>query len=178
MNKSKMSYAVVCIGVFAALIFVMTMFVKIPSPITPGAYYHLGDGVIFVVAYLFGPVVSALTAAISSTLADVLLGVAIYAPATFIIKGCMGLVCSAWFSYLLNKGNAHPLRYVFPMICSVIIMCVGYYLWEVLVMSVDYLACLPGVLANAVQGTAGIILFYILYVPVRRIAKGNIERIK
>ena len=73
-------------GVFAALILIATQF-KIPTGI---GYANLGDGFILVASFLMGPA-SFFPAAIGSGLADLLAGYPMYIPATFIIKGVMGL---------------------------------------------------------------------------------------
>ena len=47
------------------------MLIQIPIPL---GYAHLGDSVILITAYLFGPVVGALAGGIGSAMADILTG--------------------------------------------------------------------------------------------------------
>ena len=79
------------IGIFAALICVLTMIVQIPIPAT-GGYLNIGDAGVMITAILFGPIVGALAGGIGSMLADLFTGYVIYAPATLIIKGLEGLI--------------------------------------------------------------------------------------
>ena len=55
-------------AVLMALTCVATMVVQIPIPL---GYAHLGDSVILISAYFFGPVVGALAGGIGSAMADI-----------------------------------------------------------------------------------------------------------
>ena len=55
-------------AVFMALTCVATMVVQIPIPL---GYAHLGDSVILICAFFFGPVVGALAGGIGSAMADI-----------------------------------------------------------------------------------------------------------
>ena len=56
-------------AVCMALTCIATMLIQIPIPL---GYAHLGDSVILITAYLFGPVVGALAGGIGSAMADIL----------------------------------------------------------------------------------------------------------
>jgi len=58
-------------AVCMALTCIATMLIQIPIPL---GYAHLGDSVILITAYLFGPVVGALAGGIGSAMADILTG--------------------------------------------------------------------------------------------------------
>ena len=73
-------------AVLMALTCVATMVVQIPIPL---GYAHLGDSVILISAYFFGPVVGALAGGIGSAMADILTGYAIWALPTLLIKTIM-----------------------------------------------------------------------------------------
>ena len=91
MNNNR-TLSLVLTSVFAALICVCTLMVQIPIPAT-GGYANPGDGVLLLAAGLLPLPLSAAAAAIGSMLADVITGYMLYAPATFIIKGGMALLC-------------------------------------------------------------------------------------
>ena len=58
---------IVLAGIFAALVFVITFFVKIPVPqISRGAYINLGDTAIYIVASLINPVYAMFAAGFGS----------------------------------------------------------------------------------------------------------------
>lgn len=71
-------------AVFAALVFVATMIIRIPIPATQG-YFNVGDSMVYASALLFGPLVGGLAGGIGAGLADII-GYPIFAPGTFIIK--------------------------------------------------------------------------------------------
>ena len=78
-------------AVFAALTFVGTSIIKIP---TINGYIHPGDGFVLLAGFLLGPLFGGLSAGIGSALADLLGGYGIYVPGTFLIKGLTALVAA------------------------------------------------------------------------------------
>ena len=81
MNKNLKKITVT--GLFSAMIFVLTMFVKVT---VPSGYVHLGDAMIYICAVLLGSPWALIAGALGEGLADVAGGFAAYAPATVIIK--------------------------------------------------------------------------------------------
>ncbi|MGB4439341.1 MAG: ECF transporter S component, partial [Sedimentibacter sp.] len=78
-------------SLFAALIYVATFIIKVPSVVTNG-YTHLGDGFIFIAVILLGRKNGAWAGSIGAALADLIGGYSFYALPTFIIKGIMALI--------------------------------------------------------------------------------------
>ena len=76
-------------AVCMALTCIATMLIQIPIPL---GYAHLGDSVILITAYLFGPVVGALAGGIGSAMADILTGYPVWAVPTLLIKTIMPLI--------------------------------------------------------------------------------------
>lgn len=138
-------------GIFTAIIALLTLFASIPLPAgSGGAYVNAGDAAIFAAAFVLGPVGGAVTAAVGSALADVLHGAVVYAPATLVIKGLMGLIAG-----LIFKKS----RYLAPPV-SGLVMPAGYFLFEVLLYGTG--TALFGLWTNAIQyafgAAAGILL--------------------
>ena len=92
-------------GVLAALCCVCTLYISVPFPVG-GGYFNLGDCFVITSGVILGPVFGFFAAAIGSMLADILAGYAIYAPATFLIKGLMALVVGLMFAK--NKNDDAP----------------------------------------------------------------------
>ena len=138
-------------AVFAAIICVCTMLIPVPLP--GGGYANLGDALVIAAGFFCGPVYGALAAAIGSALADVLLGSALYAPATFLIKGAMALtvalVCRS--KKITNKA----VLIIFASLLSEIEMVVGYFVYEVIIY--DFSIALMDIAGNAVQGICGVV---------------------
>ena len=84
-------------ALLAAVTCVATLVIHIPSPLN--GYINLGDCFVLLSGWLLGPVYGFLAAGIGSGLADLFLGYAVYAPATFVIKGLVALA-----AYLLIKA--------------------------------------------------------------------------
>lgn len=70
---------------------VLATSIRISVPDHPG-YFHLGDAVIFSAALLFGPKTGFMAGAAGSALADLILGLPMWAPYSFVIKGSAGYV--------------------------------------------------------------------------------------
>lgn len=105
--KSKYYKPVAC-GVLTAIVTVATMFLSIPIPGFSGAYMNAGDAAVYLCAYMIGGWWGAACAGIGSALADILLGAMVYAPATFIIKGCMALIAFMIMNALTARPNLPP----------------------------------------------------------------------
>lgn len=148
---------IVFASLFAALVCVATMIIKIPSPLK--GYLNLGDGVVLLAAWMLPLPYGMIAAGLGSALADIFSGYVIYAPATFVIKALMAAVAYSFYKLSANKINS-ALSRVLSGICAEIVMILGYFLFEgVLYGFVPSLVNIP---ANAVQGIAGILIGVIL----------------
>ena len=140
-------------SLMAALICVATALVKVPLPVV--GYIHLGDAPVILAAFLLSPAHGFLAASIGSCLADVFLGYAIYAPVTFLIKGCMVLVVFG-VQRLLGKRYKSLAVQIAAGSLAELLMVFGYWLFEGFIY--DFGAALASVPFNAVQGIVGLTL--------------------
>ena len=143
---------------FAALIFAAT-WIAIPLPI---GNINLGDGVLLLSAWMLGGPWAALAASVGATLTDLMGGYAIYAPATFLIKGLM-----VWVAILvlkaLEKANIHTaVRRILSGLAAELVMIVGYFVYEALLIGLGW-GALVSIPFNAVQGAVAILMASILY---------------
>ncbi|MBQ5991575.1 MAG: ECF transporter S component [Clostridia bacterium] len=107
-------------GILAAVIFVLTAFLRVPIP---AGYLHLGDTGVFFAAMLLPPGVAVLCAGLGSALAD-LIGFPVYVPVTFLVKGLAALT----FSLLWQRRDR--LRYL--AFLAILVIPVGYFLFELI----------------------------------------------
>lgn len=145
--KSKI-FKPILSALFAAIICVSTFIIKIPVAVT-GGYINMGDCFVLLGGIVLGPVYSFLAAGLGSALADILSGYAIYAPATFLIKGLMALVIALLFKFSKSKYNIFSLL-LFGLI-SEAIMVAGYFIYECFILpyGLGALGAIPG---NVFQG--------------------------
>lgn len=154
MNTTK---KVVLSSMFAALVCVATMIIKIPSPLK--GYLNFGDCVVLLSGWLLPPAYGFLAAGTGSALADIFSGYIVYAPATFIIKGLMSI--TAFFVFKsVNKHAGKFISRIFSGILSELIMIFGYYIFEGFLYG--FVSSLVNIPANLIQGTAGLIIGIIL----------------
>lgn len=155
---------VVMSALLSALVCVATMVIRVPSPL--GGYINLGDGIVLLCGWLLSPIYGFLAAGIGSGLADILSGYVAYAPATFVIKGCMALI-----AYGIAKGlRTRPLTgKLVGGVVAELVMIGGYLAFESFIYG--FVPSLVNVPANAVQGVAGLVVGLIL---VRIFEKHNI----
>jgi len=124
------SLSISTIGIFAALICVLTMVIVIPIPATQG-FINIGDAGVMIAGLLFGPVIGGLAGGIGSALADLLLGYTIYAPATLIIKGLEGFVIGIIANPRKNNRKLY-VRDILAVIVGGSIMVTGYFIYELI----------------------------------------------
>lgn len=113
-------------GVFAALIYVFTAYLHIP---TGAGYTHAGDGLIYLAACLLPTPYAAAAGAVGGALSDGLSGFLVWLPATVIIKAVTAL-------FFTSKGEKIlTLRNILGIIPSGILCIAGYSLYEGTVMA-------------------------------------------
>ena len=148
MKKSNLR--LMCIsGIFAALVFVVTAYLHIP---TYNGYVHVGDGFIFLAACILPMPYAVAVGAIGALLADVLTGYAVWAPGSIIIKDLTAML----FSYKAKKIISA--RNTFMLIPATAICVGGYYLYEVLIYG-SFVGALAGIPGSLIQSVASSIVF-------------------
>ena len=148
---------IVMAALMAALACVATMVIKVPSPLK--GYLNLGDCVVLTAGWMLSPIYGFLAAGLGSALADLFSGYVVYAPVTFLIKGCMALITYFGFRLLHKRISDLPSR-IISGTAAEMLMILGYFVFE---------GCMYGfgpsvvnIPANAVQGIAGLIIGIIL----------------
>ncbi|MGQ9720854.1 MAG: ECF transporter S component [Candidatus Jordarchaeum sp.] len=115
--RFPLSVNIALTGMMTALVCIATMAFQIYFPFSQG-YINAGEGVIYVTALLFGPIIEGIAGGIGSMLANIFLGFNQYALGMLIFKGGEGLAVG-FFGYkfrLLVKRWWKPLS---------IVMCTG-----------------------------------------------------
>ncbi len=139
-------------GIFAALVFVFTAYLHIPSHT---GYTHVGDGFIYLAACLLPLPYAVFVGAVGALLADLLTGFAIWAPGSVIIKAAAVLFFSCKGKKILTLRNALALL-------PACLLCIGgYYLYESLITG-NFLAPLAGIPGYITQSVLSSLLFLIL----------------
>ena len=147
-------------GMFAALIFVFTMFVKVP---VASGYVHFGDALVYVGALILGSPYAFIAAAIGEGLADVLGGYAIYAPATVLIK------CILVLPFVIERKNSSKLftkRTALSTLPAALVTVAGYFFADLIIDKSYAVADIPG---NIVQAVGSAVIFVIIALALDRI---------
>jgi uncharacterized membrane protein len=140
-------------ALFAAIVCVLTVTVRVPSPL--GGYLNLGDCAVLLCGWLLSPWLGFLAAGLGSALADVASGYLIYAPATLLIKGVMALTVYAIFRILSKRIKPFPARLLGGLLAE-LWMVLGYWVFEGFLYG--FLPSAVNIPANGVQGVAGLML--------------------
>ncbi len=146
-------------ALFAALVCVATMMIKVPTLATNG-YVNIGDTIVLLSAWLIGGVYGGLAAGIGSALADLISGYGTYVPGTFVIKFLMAVAAYLIFTAMKKAKLNQVLAYIFSGIVAEIIMVGGYFLYESTVLGYG-LGAAPSVVSNFIQGITCLVLGYI-----------------
>ncbi len=143
-------------AVFMALTCVATMVVQIPIPL---GYAHLGDSVILISAFFFGPVTGALAGGIGSAMADILSGYAVWAVPTLIIKTIMPIIACVIYGNMKNRFDrcrVISVRGIAGAVVTLLFMTVGYVVAGAMIAGsfAAGLASAPGLLLKSVVNMA------------------------
>lgn len=139
-------------GVFTAMIFVLTMFVKFP---VASGYVHFGDALVYICASMLGPW-GIIAGAIGEGLADVAGGFAAYFPATVIVKALIALPFA-----LFNTKNEKILSVksgLFTLLSGAVTV-LGYFIADLLIDKAYAVVDIPG---NVIQALGSAIIFVVI----------------
>jgi len=164
-SKSKVKDLVVT-ALLISLVFVATKFINIKLPIlSSGGLVHLGTGMLFISAIVFGKEKAAIAGAVGMAIFDLSSPYALWAPFTFVVRGTMGYVMGA-IVYSNNKKGNSIIFNILGVILSGAIMIVGYYITEGILYGnwVAPVASIPGNLTQILVGAA-------LGLPIAKILK-------
>ena len=119
--------------------------ISIPLPSGYG-YVNLGDAGVYLCALLLPGGLGALAAGVGAALADLILGWAMYAPVTLIVKGLTALLAG------LTLRRAQRAALPLSLLCCLLVP-LGYFLYEVVLLTAPVAAV--NVLPNALQAVIG-----------------------
>lgn len=146
--------------ILAGILFVVTTLVTwllrvdITIAEETAGYWTIGDAAVYASAALLGGPLGALASALGSALADILAGQAIYAPASFVIKGLMALLTC----FLLKRGESRDWLYLVKIVgIAGGMMTLLYFLYD-LVLRGNYTMAALGLPFNLLQLIAGGVL--------------------
>ena len=152
MNRKRTEYRLkysVMAALFAAMIYVLTAFVHIP---TGQGYIHVGDGLICLAAALLPAPYAVCAGAIGAGLSDFLSGYALWVLPTIIIKSITALLFTSKQEHIICRRNIIGVMLAMPV-------CVGgYYLAGGLLYG-DFAAALADVPTNIIQTVASAAVF-------------------
>ena len=158
-KKNEKIQLLVLAGLFAAIITVSTMIIRIPTP-TKG-YINLGDCFVNIAGWLLGPIYGGAAAGIGSALSDLFAGYTVYILPTFIIKGLVAVTAYAVYK-ALSKRTPSIVGRIVSAVAAELVMIVGYAVFEAFLYS-SVTTALTGVAGNVVQGICGEALGVILH---------------
>lgn len=175
MKRNTALRKTVLTALMAALTAVATIIFQFPLP--GNGYANLGDCFVILSAFLLGPLWGGLAAGIGAALSDLLLGFAIYAPATFVIKFLMAVAASLIIKKAAdyNKTKSAVLTFISALIAEVI-MVADYFVYELCLYGISVAAL--DIIGNSVQGAVGIASSLILFtVLIKTKAFANITKL-
>jgi len=170
-------------GLMIAVVFLMTIFVRINTPV-PGGYFNLGDSMIMIAAVFSGPLGGLIAGGIGSALADLSVGALLFAPITLVVKALEGLVVgflakgySQAEKDLKNSPRSHIIL-IAAIVAGAAIMVAGYFFTEAFLLGLfdenfGIAAAMAELVPNLIQGGLSAVLGYIL---VLLLSKMDIEK--
>ncbi|MBP6492038.1 MAG: ECF transporter S component [Clostridia bacterium] len=192
MTNREKTNKIILTGLMMAMIVVATIVIPIPVPFGTG-YIHFGDAMIFLSVLILGWKYGAIAAGVGSALADLLVGYAIWAPWTLVVKGLMGAIVGIFILKSIHKKGMEllgvPVYQLIGMVLGGLVMVAGYYVAEGVIYG-NFVAALLGIPWNIVQFSVGAVLATLLsaalyktparrfftYQPSSGIRIGNMEK--
>ena len=147
-------------ALFAALICVSTISIRIPTPGTGGRITPGGAPVILAGVFL-DPATAFLAAGIGSCMADLSGGYFIYVPITFFIKGFVAWGTGLVYRRAISKGKSRKIAVVLGGVIDIFLVALGYFICETILYGSG--ASLASVPSNLLQGTGGLVIAEVLY---------------
>ena len=139
-------------ALMAALTYVATSIVQIPSPLQ--GYVNLGDCIVLLSGWILGPWWGGAAAGIGSMLVDLLGGYASFVPGTLVIKFTMA-VAAAYIFEAMRERSGKLAAQLIGGAAAEIIMVLGYFGYASLWLGKG-LAAASSIPGNLVQGVFGI----------------------
>lgn len=154
MKKHISTRDITKIAIMAALVFVATFLIKIPSL---NGYTHIGDSMVIISALILGKKKGALAAGLGAGLCDLLSGYMQYIIPTFLIKAIMVLIIATIGENLIGKTKS---AWIIGSIIGCTFQVIGYCLVETVMYGfAGAIASVPG---NIIQSIVGIVLAVVL----------------
>lgn len=139
-------------ALLAALCVISTL---IYIPFSAG-FVNLGDCLMLLSGFMLGPLYGGIAAGLGSAAADLLLGYAIYTPATLLLKASGAAV----FALIIRRHPGSRVTRFWAALAAEAIVSVGYFLWELIIYA-QVTTALVSALGSLVQSAiaiAGIML--------------------
>jgi uncharacterized repeat protein (TIGR04002 family) len=152
MNNLKLK-KMTTVAMFSAMIFVLTMFIKIP---VASGYVHFGDALVYICAGVIGGPWSILAGALGEGVADIVGGYGIYAPATIVVKALIAL------PFALTSSKSEKILTPFTGLLTIIsgmITVGGYYIADLIIDKTYAIVDIPG---NVIQAVGSAVLFVVI----------------
>lgn len=149
-------------AMFIALVVVAT-FINVPFPGAAGGLVHLGTLMSLIIAMRFGKYYGALAGGLGMGLFDVLGGWMAWAPGTFVVRLLIGFTVGL-IANSKTKGQGRDIVLnVIAWAVGLVIMVVGYYLYEAIFLT-DFNAAYLSIWGNVIQFLIGLIApFAVIY---------------
>lgn len=154
------------VAMYTAIIFLLTYFVSVPTGLFGNV--NLGDCAVLLSGIILGLPGGFLASAIGASLADLLGPYAVYAPATFIIKGCMSLACYIPCKMLKKQGSTSDfISFIISGCIAIVVLVFGYFLYELALYGLS--VAVTNIVFNLIQGFVNLALATVLLNPVKMI---------
>ena len=152
------------LAVLTALTTVATIVIAIPFPTSTG-FLNFGDALVMLSGLLLGPLGGFFAGGVGSAMGDVTLGYLQFAPITFIVKGCEGMIVGL-ASHQVGMINRLTKLDIVGLVAASLVMMLGYFIGEIilfLLLDYSFLAALGAAFAelitlNWIQVTAGSVI--------------------
>lgn len=141
--------------VLTALTTIATIIIAVPFPTSTG-FLNFGDALVMISGLLLGPLGGFFAGGIGSAMGDIALGYVHFAPITFFVKGCEGMIVG-FASRKVRMINRLTMIDVAGLFAASLVMMLGYFFAEIFLVGI-WAAVAELTTLNWIQVTVGSII--------------------
>lgn len=168
--NAKTVRRIALVVVMTAVVCVLTMVARVPTPV-PSGYNHLGDVGVNFAALAFGPWLGFLIGGGGTAIADLLLGAPIFAPGSLLVHGLQAVVVA-----YLGRGRKAWMMFLAALVGGLVVIA-GYFVYEwPLYGLAAAISEIPSNILQVLIGLVGVPLYILVvraYPPLARWVQGE-----
>jgi len=146
-NEKKAIFKICIYAIFMAIAYIATVYIAFPIPF---GYVNLGGSIILFAGFYLGGKAGFMVGGLGSALADLSLGYAVWAPFSFVVKGCGGLLAGLG----KKEEKALGVKNIVKAVLAMAVVVIGYIISGMIIQIISGASFKVSVFAGLATGPA------------------------